>query len=273
MNKLTYIFAKCNQGQSKKGVEKAYKYAHNILKKSALNIENEKFNSRLGYLDLRNNVIQEIKQNKTPFIFGGDHSISIGSLSGSLNCYKDDLTTIWVDAHADINTKKESLSGNLHGMPLAYLTGLESNIFHNIKNHKLKFENLIYLGLRDVDDFEKKVIKENNIKNLTSNELNNNIPLDSIEINTENIHLSIDVDVLDPKIMPCTGTPVKRGISLEKLEEIIWWAKIMGNLVCIDLVEFNPKIGLEDEFNKSLKNYKQIIDLIHKIYYFDKQKN
>lgn len=294
MNRFNYIFANCFQGQKKKGVEVASTYIKNSVFGKKINIKPSEFDTRKGYKKLSDYVYESHRSKIKPFIFGGDHSISIGSINGSLNYFDKDLSVIWVDAHADINTQETSITRNLHGMPLSYLTGLQEDFFNrnNYKfaknkyfpgsdisppqnydliseeNNKLTLDKLIYLGLRDVDDFEEDLINTNDIQYLTSEELKFNTPLDKMEIKTNNIHLSIDLDVLDPKYFPCTGTPVKKGITMEKLEEIIWWSHIMGNVVSIDLVEFNPKEGNKDDLKVSLDNYKKIIGLIHKIFSF-----
>lgn len=297
MNRFNYIFANCFQGQRKKGVEVGSTYIKDLVFGKKINMKTSDFDSKLGYKKLSDYVYETHRSKKKPFIFGGDHSISIGSINGSLNYFNKDLTVIWIDTHADINTQQSSKSKNLHGMPLSYLTGLEKDFFsgenykfpHNMyfpgsdisppqnydlitnENNKLSLDNLIYLGLRDIDDFEQNLIDSNNIQHLTSEELKFNTPLDKMEVKTNNIHLSIDIDVLDPKYFPCTGTPVKNGITMEKLEEIIWWSHIVGNVVSIDLVEFNPKIGNEKDLQVSLDNYKKLIGLIHKIFSFGPQ--
>ena len=285
-NGIKYILASCHQGQSRSGVERGRTIINNkteyprtvisqyefetkpdINKKWEPNYKNKIINWN-GYNILKNNVIDSLKNNITPFILGGDHSISLGSVAGSLDYYKGDLTTIWVDAHADINTQESSPSGNLHGMPLAYLTGLENT--NNTKNtnnfeinYLLDFKNLIYIGLRDLDPFEEEVINKYNIQYITSsNLLKNKSLLDKFIINSKNIHLSVDVDVLDPEFMPCTGTLVENGINLQLLQYVIKWVQSKGNIVSTDLVEFNPNINNEKLF-MAVQNCYRILDSIH----------
>jgi len=258
-----YIFANCSYGQRKKGVELAHKLITPHVKKY-IKLSNDKFHSKNGYYLLRDIVYQTNKNNTIPITIGGDHSISLGSLSGSLKHHKDNLTTIWIDAHADINTEESSPSGNLHGMPLSYLTGLEKDFFKDEKTNLLNTDNLLYLGIRDIDKYEEEIINEKNIKYLTSNDINNNInKLNDVKIMTDNIHVSIDVDVLDPKYMKSTGTPVDNGISLDKLEQILKWIKSEGNVTSIDIVEFNPKIGNIYEYEYSLHNFIKLLNMIH----------
>jgi len=104
---------------------------------------------------------------------GGDHSIAIGTISGTAKATRErlgrEIAVIWVDAHADINTPETSGSGNIHGMPVAFLTGLakedKPDIFGWLEgSHKLSVKKLVYIGLRDVDKGEKKILKDNGIK-------------------------------------------------------------------------------------------------------------
>ena len=261
-NKFRYILAACNQGQKKIGVNYGPETVSHFLNEY-VHIKNDDFNYTKGYEKISDFVSKEIKNKNLPITIGGDHSISIGSVSGSLKESKD-LSVIWVDAHADINTKDSSMSGNLHGMPLSFLTGIEKDKY-DFQENLLKPENIIYLGLRDVDTFEQKMIEKHNIQHITSKQLMYNIyDLNKLEINTKNIHLSIDVDVLDKEYMPCTGTIVEDGINLRKLEQIIKWSSTKGNIISCDVVEFNPYLGNSEEVSKSLDNYYKIIYYLQK---------
>ena len=270
MSNFKYIFANCMKGQKRYGVENPSKHIKKFLARKncvtwndCLIVPKDNFKNVLGYSKLMGHVYDTIKQGNRPLTIGGDHSIAIGTLSGSLEYYGDTLSTVWVDAHADINTMKSSPSGNLHGMPLAFVSGLQENIL-NIQN-ELDFDNLIYFGLRDLDEFEESVIEERNIKNLTSEELNNDKEIE-FHVNTENIHLSLDVDVLDPQYMKSTGTRVENGINLDKLQEILDWTKNQGNIVSIDLVEYNPLCSDSDEDKlTSLRTYERVFDMLHEL--------
>lgn len=269
MSKFRYIFANCMKGQKRYGVEKPLSYIKRFLIKKnyqfndSVLIPKKDFSNILGYSKLMDSVYSCIQEGIIPLTIGGDHSIAIGTLSGSLEYYGDTLSTVWIDAHADINTRKFSPTGNLHGMPLSFVCGLEDNLLQ-VEN-KLNLDNLIYFGIRDLDEFEEFIISERNIKHLTSKELNNNKVID-FNINTENIHLSLDVDVLDPKYMKSTGTPVEEGINLEKLNEVIEWTKNQGNIVSIDLVEYNPKCSKNnEEIISSLRTYEKVFDMLLKI--------
>jgi arginase len=122
---------------------------------------------------LSQQVYDHAKEGRFVLTLGGDHSIAIGTISGTAKAIRErlgrDMAVIWVDAHADINTPETSDSGNIHGMPVAFLTGLASDKpdapFGWIKDeHRVSVKKLVYIGLRDVDRGEKKILRENGIK-------------------------------------------------------------------------------------------------------------
>jgi arginase family enzyme len=151
-------------------------------------------------------------------------------------------------------------------MALAFLTGLETNPL-TWKDNKLAFDNLIYFGIRDLDEFEDDLVYREVGKLMTSDMLMSNTPIENeFPFKLDNIHLSVDVDVLDPQFMSSTGTAVSFGIDMCKLENIINWTKNAGNIVAIDLVEYNPECENDEKKIKSdLKNYDKIIELLHDI--------
>jgi arginase len=113
------------------------------------------------------------KAGKLVLTLGGDHSIAIGTISGSARATRErlgrDLAVIWVDAHADINTPESSESGNIHGMPVSFLTGLATDEHEETfgwleDHHRISTKKLVYIGLRDIDKGEKKILKEHGIK-------------------------------------------------------------------------------------------------------------
>lgn len=122
---------------------------------------------------LSQQVYDHAKQGKMVLTLGGDHSIAIGTISGTAKAIRErlgrEIAVIWVDAHADINIPEDSPSGNIHGMPVAFLTGLakeeQKDIFGWLqKEHLLNVNKLVYIGLRDVDRGEKRILRENGIK-------------------------------------------------------------------------------------------------------------
>ncbi len=118
-------------------------------------------------------VYEQAKEGRCVLTLGGDHSIAIGTIAGTAKAIRErlgrEMAVIWVDAHADINTPETSGSGNIHGMPVAFLTGLATekrlDIFGWLKDdQKISLKKLVYIGLRDVDRGEKKILREHGIK-------------------------------------------------------------------------------------------------------------
>ena len=245
------IYANCFQGQRNKGVGNVVKNLDNItsLFKSATqtNIPSKYFHNKKGYSRLRTEVYDAHTRGETPFTIGGDHSIAIGSVAGSLDFYKKDVSVIWVDAHADINTYEASETKNLHGMPLSFLTGLDTS-FINMNGNELLLDRLLYYGLRDVDKFEQELLDSKNIQYMTAIELNvcNDSFEDDLIIPTNKVHLSVDVDVLDPTFMSSTGTAVSNGLTLARLCSLIRQINNNSDIVAIDLVEYNPECAEDD---------------------------
>lgn len=230
--------------------------------------------------------INSLKQNLTNSIknikdknyrvdnFGGDHSIALGSVSGSINrCVEqfqtDKLGLIWIDAHTDINTPLTSPSGNLHGMPVGYLGGL----FNSRKLPKLKFniksEHIYYIGVRDMDQFEKYYVKNQKIKMYSSDLTNNNTQqvIDEIFNDMKKkglnyFHTSFDVDSIDPSLISQTGTPVPDGLFLDTGCKLINQFTSSKNCIGFDFVEYNPLIK-----KNTIKSINSVYKLLESIYY------
>lgn len=196
-------------------------------------------------------------EHNRPTVLGGDHSLAISTLSSSIFKYGTDIKILWIDAHADINTYTSSHTKNVHGMVLNYICDVNMpGIFESICDsyQKLPFlphikvdpTNIMYIGIRDLDDYEKDVLKYYNISQINCNNVNNNPDKCIEQINTfvgnDKFHLSIDIDALDPYYVPCTGTPVEHGIELHKLLYILKNMN-MKNKIHTDIVEYNPSLG------------------------------
>jgi arginase len=206
---------------------------------------------------LADKVDEVIQQGRFPVILGGDHSISIGSIAGIRKHYNN-LGVIWFDAHTDINTSETTPSGNIHGMPLAVNLGLGDERLINIAKNAptIKYENVVIIGARSIDEGERALIKEKGIKIFTMHEIDR-VGMTKVieetvaylrEREVDGVHISIDLDALDPIYTPGVGTPVPGGITyreshlaMEMLEE----AKIITSC---EFVEVNPIL---DERNKT----------------------
>jgi len=205
-------------------------------------------------------VYTHSREGRLVLTLGGDHSIAIGTIAGSAKATRErlgrEIAVIWVDAHADINTPETSESGNVHGMPVAFLTGLakedKPEYFGWIKEeHRLSIKKLVYIGLRDVDAGEKKILRENGIKAFSMFDIDRHGIGKVVEMalahigNDTPIHLSFDVDALDPMWAPSTGTPVRGGLTLREGDFICESVHQTGSLVAVDLVEVNPSLAPE----------------------------
>ncbi|TGZ83454.1 arginase [Ascodesmis nigricans] len=208
--------------------------------------------------EISNQVYSHASAGRLVLTLGGDHSIAVGTVSGIHKAVTErtgqEPYVIWVDAHADINTPIVSGSGNIHGMPLAFLTNLcsapveDPEVFGWLEeSHKIDPKKLVYIGLRDVDKAEKKILRENGIKAFSMHDVDRwgiGRVMDMVMeyVGSAPIHLSFDVDALDPLWAPSTGTPVRGGLTLREGDFICECVHASGNLVAMDLVEVNPHI-------------------------------
>ncbi|MCK6255234.1 arginase [Fictibacillus sp. KIGAM418] len=203
--------------------------------------------------DTVSNVIQE---NRFPLVLGGDHSIAIGSLAGIAKHYEN-LGVIWYDAHGDLNTADTSPSGNIHGMPLAASLGIGHESLTGIGGYeqKVKPENIVIIGARSLDEGEKELIKERGIKVYTMHEIDRigmtRVMEETIEYlskKTDGVHLSLDLDGLDPLDAPGVGTPVLGGISYRESHLAMEMLAESQIITSAEFVEVNPIL---DERNKT----------------------
>lgn len=199
---------------------------------------------------------ETIADDSFPLVLGGDHSIALGTLAGVAKKQKN-LGIIWYDAHGDLNTADTSPSGNIHGMPLAASLGFGDPGLTNIGGFspKAKPENVVIIGARDLDDGERKLIKETGIKVFTMHEIDRlgmtTVMKETIEYlreRTEYVHLSLDLDGLDPTEAPGVGTPVAGGLSYRESHLAMEMLEESGIITSAEFVEVNPIL---DEKNKT----------------------
>ncbi len=201
-------------------------------------------------------VDSEIQKDRFPLIIGGDHSIAIGSLAGISKHYEN-LGVIWYDAHGDLNTSDTSPSGNIHGMPLAVSLGLGHERLTNLYNYapKIKPENVVIIGARSLDPGERELIREKGIRVYTMHEIDRmgmsavmEEAISYLQERTDGVHLSLDLDGLDPTEAPGVGTPVLGGMTYRESHlamEMLADAEVITSL---EVVEVNPIL---DEKNKT----------------------
>jgi arginase len=187
-----------------------------------------------------------------PVVLGGDHSVAIGTISGMARHYRKrglDLGVIWVDAHTDMNTPDSSPSGNIHGMPLAVLLGHGPPELVGIAGDRpaLKGEYVAVIGARSVDEGEREMVRKTGVRVYSMSELDDRgtapCVREAIEIAgraSAGIHLSFDLDGVDPEHAPGVGTPVPGGLSLRESHLVCEKLAQTRRLVGMELVELNP---------------------------------
>lgn len=183
-----------------------------------------------------------------PLVLGGDHSISIGSIAGLAKSYNN-LGVIWYDAHTDLNTAETSPSGNIHGMPLSVNLGIGHDDLINIGGYcpKIKPENIVIIGARSIDDGEKDLVCEKGIKVFTMHEIDRlgmakviEETIDYLSSRTDGVHLSLDLDAIDPLDAPGVGTPVIGGVSYRESHLALEMLFEAGIITSAEFVEINP---------------------------------
>ncbi|GIN87076.1 arginase [Heyndrickxia sporothermodurans] len=201
-------------------------------------------------------VDEIVKNGSFPLVFGGDHSIAIGTLTGVSKHYKN-LGVIWYDAHGDLNIADTSPSGNIHGMPLAASLGHGHPALTEIGGYcpKVLHENIVIIGARDLDEGEKELIKDKGIKVYTMHEIDRlgmtrvmEETISYLKDKTDGVHLSLDLDALDPRECPGVGTPVLGGISYRESHLAMEMLAESGIITSAEFVEVNPIL---DERNRT----------------------
>jgi arginase len=203
-------------------------------------------------------VEQELARGRFPLVVGGDHSIAIGTIAG-LTQKKKQLGVIWFDAHGDLNTGDTSPSGNIHGMSLAVSLGHGHDDLTHIGGFapKIKPEHTVIIGARDLDRGERELIRSIGLKVFTMHEIDRlgmpRVIEEAIAIvskGTDGVHLSLDLDGLDPHDCPGVGTPVIGGISYRESHLALEMLAESNVLTSAEFVEVNPIL---DAQNKTAK--------------------
>ncbi len=222
---------------------------------------------KLKYLDevarvnteLCKRVSDAMTEGRFPLVLGGDHSIAIGTIAGAAQ-HKKKLGVIWFDAHGDINTEETSPSGNVHGMPAAVCLGFGHERLTSIGGsfRKLHPDKLVYIGCRDLDAGERRVMKELGITVFTMHEIDKYGIIEVVERaikiageDTDGIHVSFDVDSLDPVIVQGTGTRVAGGLTYREGNVALELIALSEKLVSAEFVEVNPLIDNNNATAKS----------------------
>lgn len=235
-----------------------------------------------GLTDLSKKVRETIELGEFPLIFSGDHSNGAGGVAGLRNAAKEDIGVIWVDAHADLHSPFTSPTGNMHGMPLGMALGLDhlptikpKNVLTSLTKEcwqklkhlgegevpKLKPSNLVFIGIRDLEDEEWAIVHYYNIKYFTPEDIKQKgmpaIMKEAFEhLNQVNhIYVSFDVDSLDGKFVKGTGTPVPNGLTIRDGEDVFLACFNEPKVKAFEITEINPLIGAHNMEAKFVLEY------------------
>ena len=206
-----------------------------------------------------------LERGDVPFVIGGDHSTAFGNIAAACEHFgPEGVGVVYLDAHCDMNTPETSPTGNLHGMPMAALMGYGDPRWCAVARRRLLPENVLLLGARSIDPGERVFVREHGIKvvpvvryfdKLSTAQAHQPVlaVIDRFieERGIRHLHLSIDIDVLDPELVPGTGVPVPNGISEETYMAIICHVAALPILCSLDIVEYIPSLDKGD-ITKSL---------------------
>ncbi len=208
---------------------------------------------------LRLRVRRTLEDGRIPLVMGGDHSIAIGTVSGVAEHFRatdQKVGLIWVDAHADMNTPEISPSGNIHGMPLATVLGYGVPKLVELGGFwpKVNKSQVCLIGIRDLDEGERAMVRKAGIHAYTMRDVDERgmraIMLEAIGYATDGtagFHVSFDLDGMDPRDVPGTGTPVKGGISWREANLLMEMVADSGAMTSLEVTELNPILDVKNQ--------------------------
>jgi arginase len=209
---------------------------------------------------LAERVRRVVARGHFPLVLGGDHSIAVGTVSGlALHARRrrKRLGLLWVDAHSDINTPGTSPSGNVHGMPLAALLGLGPAALSNLGGRfaKVTPDRVALVGIRSVDEGERNHLRGLGVHVYTMADIDRHgihhvmeQAIADVSRETDMVHVSFDLDSVDPNVAPGVGTPVKGGLSYREAHSVMESLAEAGVVTSLEVVEVNPIL---DDRNRS----------------------
>lgn len=208
---------------------------------------------------LADRVEDGLEKGRFPLVLGGDHAQAIGTISGLARYWRKRgkrVGVVWVDAHTDMNTPDTSPSGNIHGMPLAALLGYGPPELVAIAGEEpaLDPRNVVIFGARDVDPTETELVHETGVRVYTMSELDARGTAECVReafarvtYDTAGVHLSFDLDGVDPDYAPGVGTPVPGGLNLRESHLVCETAAASGKLIGMEMVELNPTLDFANK--------------------------
>lgn len=197
-------------------------------------------------------VSKAVEEERFPLILGGDHSVAIGTVAGVSHAYRkrgERIGLVWIDAHADMNTPESSPSGNVHGMPLACCIGDGPRELTHIFDYapKVDANNVVLVGIRDVDALERKRVRDSGVTAFTMRDIDergfSEVMEQALNIageGTAGVHVSLDMDAVDPDEAPGVGTPVRGGMTYREAHLAMEIVCDSNQMVSMELVEVNP---------------------------------
>lgn len=213
----------------------------------------------------------ELDAGRLPVMLGGDHCLGVGSITAVADWCRQQgkpLRVLWLDAHSDFNTSAVTPSGNVHGMPVACLCGLGPQVLTHLGQHSpaLQPAQVRQIGIRSVDPEEKRLIKQHQVDVYDMRYIDENgmkrtmqAALAGVDANTH-LHVSFDVDFLDPQIAPGVGTTVPGGVNYREAQLVMEMIADTGLMGSLDIVELNP---LLDHHNRTAE---LAVDLVESLF-------
>lgn len=218
--------------------------------------------------DICNSVYSALSSGKKVITIGGDNAVSWGSIAGALK-HNPEVGVIYLDAHGDCNIAERSASHHIHGMHMSYLMGFgDAKYVGRYTKNFLPVENILYVGTRSLDPYEVELINKHSISRISSDVINSDIvgALETISgfmSRFKQIHISLDIDVLDPSIAPGTCVPEEDGITEAALHELLnLILKNNTTVKSIDLVEYNPLYDIDERTDRVVQKLVKILSRI-----------
>ncbi len=200
-----------------------------------------------------------------PITLGGDHSIAMGTVAGASSLVGTEaISVIYIDGHADINTEGSTVTGLIHGMPLAAAMGLCSDRLTVGRKQNILGKNIYIIGARSIDDGEYPIIAENGVHLYTADDVRcrgiNNIMSEVMaSVGKNKVHISFDVDFLDTEVFSSTGYRMPNGLDLAVLDTILSSAFSFCDVVSMDAVEYNPTLDKDGrDMEKLFKIFRSV---------------
>jgi arginase len=218
---------------------------------------------------LADRVRRVVRRGHFPLVLGGDHSIAVGTVSGLAawgRARGRKVGVLWVDAHSDINTPATSPSGNVHGMPLAALLGLGPSALTSIggRFRKVAPDNVALVGIRSVDEGERTHLRRLGVHVYTMADIDRHgihivmeKAIENVTQDADLVHVSFDLDSVDPSLAPGVGTPVKGGLDYREAHLVMESLALAGVMTSLEMVEVNPIL---DDRNRSAEFALELVE-------------